>query len=103
MEGSIKVGIAEYAASYGTATIAGPLGDDVAGRLTLTTRKTDGFLRNDYLQDDVVNDFQENAVSARIVFDPTDTLSIDTKIRFSSLNASIVSMQPLNYRSSLGL
>ena len=39
MEGSIKVGIAEYATSYGTATIAGPLGDDVAGRLTLLLGK----------------------------------------------------------------
>ena len=90
MEGSVKVGIAEYATSYGTATIAGPLGDDVAGRLTVTTRKTDGFLRNEYLQDDVVNDFQENAVSARIVFDPTDTLSIDTKIRFSEVSAASI-------------
>ena len=90
MEGSIKVGLAEYATSYGTATIAGPLGDDVAGRLTVTTRKTDGFLRNVYLQDNVVNDFQENAVSGRIVFDPTDTLSIDTKIRFSEVSAASI-------------
>ena len=75
---------------YGTATIAGPLGDDIAGRLTVTSRKTDGFLKNDYLQDDVVNDFQENAVSARIVFDPTDTLSIDTKIRFSEVSAASI-------------
>ena len=90
MEGSIKVGLAEYATSYGTATIAGPLGDDVAGRLTVTTRKTDGFLRNVYLQDNVVNDFQENAVSGRIVFDPTDTLSIDTKIRFSRSQAASI-------------
>ena len=91
MEGSIKVGAAEYGTMYGTATIAGPLGSDVAGRLTVTSRKTDGFLENDYLNDDVVNDYEETAVSGRIVFDPTDTLSIDTKIRYSEVSAASIS------------
>ena len=91
MEGSIKVGAAEYGTVYGTATIAGPLGSDVAGRLTVTSRKTDGFLENVYLNDDVVNDYEETAVSGRIVFDPTDTLSIDTKIRYSEVSAASIS------------
>ena len=91
MEGSIKVGAAEYGTMYGTATIAGPLGSDVAGRLTVTSRKTDGFLENVYLNDDVVNDYEETAVSGRIVFDPTDTLSIDTKIRYSEVSAASIS------------
>ena len=90
MEGSIKVGAAEYGTYYGTATIAGPLGSDVAGRLTVTSRKTDGFLENVYLNDDVVNDYEETAVSGRIVFDPTDTLSIDTKIRYSEVSAASI-------------
>ena len=90
MEGSIKVGAAEYGTMYGTATIAGPLGSDVAGRLTVTSRKTDGFLENVYLNDDVVNDYEETAVSARIVMDPTDTLSIDTKIRYSEVSAASI-------------
>ena len=90
MEGSIKVGAAEYGTVYGTATIAGPLGDDIAGRLTVTSRKTDGFLENIYLNDDVVNDYEETAISGRLVFDPTDTLSIDTKIRFSKVSAASI-------------
>jgi iron complex outermembrane receptor protein len=90
MEGSIKVGAAEYGTMYGTATIAGPLSDNVAGRLTVTSRKTDGFLENVYLNDDVVNDYEENAISGRLVFDPTDTLSIDTKIRFSEVSAASI-------------
>jgi len=90
MEGSIKVGAAEYGTVYGTATIAGPLGSDVAGRLTVTSRKTDGFLENVYLNDDVVNDYEETAISGRLVFDPTDTLSIDTKIRYSEVSAASI-------------
>ena len=91
LEGSIKVGAAEYGTVYGTASIAGPLGSDVAGRLTVTSRKTDGFLENVYLNDDVVNDYEETAISGRIVFDPTDTLSIDTKIRYSKVSAASIS------------
>ncbi len=89
-EGSVKVGGAEYGTYYGTATIAGPLGSDTAGRLTVTHRKTDGFLENVYLNDDVVNDYEETAMSARIVMDPTDTLSIDTKLRFSKVSAASI-------------
>ena len=89
-EGSIKVGAAEYGTLYGTATIAGSLGSDVAGRLTVTSRKTDGFLENVYLNDDVVNDYEETAVSVRIVMDPTDTLSIDTKLRYSEVSAASI-------------
>ena len=89
-EGSIKIGAAEYGTMYGTATIAGPLGSDVAGRLTVTSRKTDGFLENVYLNDDVVNNYEETAVSARIVMDPTDTLSIDTKLRYSEVSAASI-------------
>ncbi|MEL0305824.1 MAG: TonB-dependent receptor plug domain-containing protein, partial [Halieaceae bacterium] len=74
-EGSVKVGAAEYGTYYGTATVAGSLGSDAAGRLTVTHRRTDGFLENVYLKDDVVNDYEETAMSARIVMDPTDTLS----------------------------
>ena len=90
MEGSIKVGAAEYGTYYGTATIAGPLGSDVAGRVTVTHRKTDGFLENIYLNDDVVNDYKETAISTRLVFDPSDTLSIDTKLRYSDVSAASI-------------
>jgi iron complex outermembrane receptor protein len=90
VEGSIKVGAAEYGTYYGTATIAGPLGSDVAGRLTVTHRKTDGFLENIYLNDDVVNDYKETAISTRLVFDPSDTLSIDTKLRYSDVSAASI-------------
>jgi len=56
----------------------------------VTSRKTDGFLENVYLNDDVVNDYEETAISGRLVFDPTDTLSIDTKIRFSEVSAASI-------------
>ena len=38
----------------------------------------------------MVNDYEETAVSARIVLDPTDTLSIDTKLRYSEVSAASI-------------
>ena len=89
-EGSVKVGAAEYNTYYGTATVAGGLGEDVAGRLTFSHRQTDGFLNNVYLRDDVVNDYEESVVSARMVWDASDTMTVDTKLRVSEVSAASI-------------
>lgn len=89
-EGSVKVGAAEYGTYYGTATVAGGLGDDVAGRLTFNYRQTDGFLENVYLRDDVVNDYEETGVSARLFWDVSDTMTVDTKLRVSEVSAASI-------------
>ena len=90
LEGEVKVSAAEYNTYTAMATVAGPLGDNVAGRLTLDHRTTDGFLTNEFLNDDVVNDFKETGISGRLVFDPSDTLSIDTKLRYSEVDAAAI-------------
>ncbi len=91
VEGKIKVSAAENDTYTGMATIAGPLGDSVAGRLTIDHRTTDGFQKNVFLNDNVVDDFEETGVSARLVFDPSDTLSFDTKLRYSEVEAAAIS------------
>ena len=90
-EGSVKVGAAEYGTYYGVATVAGGLGEDVAGRLTVNYRQTDGFLENVYLRDDVVNDYEETGVSGRLVWDVSDTMTVDTKLRVSEVSAASIS------------
>ena len=91
VEGKIKVSAAENSTYTAMGTIAGPLGENVAGRLTVDHRTTDGFQKNVYLNDDVVDDFEETGISARLVFDPSDTLSIDTKLRYSEIEAAAIS------------
>ena len=91
VEGKIKVSAAENSTYTAMATIAGPLGENVAGRLTVDHRTTDGFQKNVYLNDDVVDDFEETGISARLVFDPSDTLTIDTKLRYSEIDAAAIS------------
>ena len=90
-EGKVKVSAAENATYTGLATIAGPLGENVAGRLTLDHRTSDGFQKNVYLNDKVVDDFEETGITARLVFDPSDNLSIDTKLRHSKIEAGAIS------------
>ena len=109
-EGSVKVGAAEYGTYYGMATVAGGLGDDVAGRLTLNYRQTDGFLENVYLRDDVVNDYEETGVSARLVWDVSDTMTVDTKLRVSEVSAASIAFNAafeipffVGYLDSFGL
>ncbi|MDG2461025.1 MAG: TonB-dependent receptor [Luminiphilus sp.] len=89
-EGSVKVGAAEYGTYYGTASVAGGLGEDVAGRVTLSHRQTDGSLNNVYLRDDVVNNYEETSVSARLVWDASDTMTVDTKLRVSEVSAASI-------------
>ncbi|MEH6517102.1 MAG: TonB-dependent receptor [Halioglobus sp.] len=90
-EGKVKVSAAENSTYTAMATIAGPLGENIAGRLTVDHRTTDGFQKNVFLNDNVVDDFEETGISARLVFDPSETLSIDTKLRYSKLDAAAIS------------
>lgn len=89
-EGKVRVSAAQHGTYTAMGTIAGPLGDKVAGRLTVDHRSTDGFLENEFYNDEVVNDFEETGVSLRLVFDPSDTLSIDTKLRYSEVEAGAI-------------
>ncbi|MEH6610179.1 MAG: TonB-dependent receptor [Halioglobus sp.] len=90
-EGKVKVSAAENSTYTAMATIAGPLGENIAGRLTVDHRTTDGFQKNVFLNDNVVDDFEETGISARLVFDPSENLSFDTKLRYSKLEAAAIS------------
>ena len=89
-EGSVKISGAEHGTTTAMATFAGPLGDHSAARVTIDHRKTDGHLTNVYLNDDVVNDYEETGVSARVSFEPNDTTSVDVKLRYSEIDAASI-------------
>ena len=91
VEGKVRVSFAEDNTYTGLAAISGPLGDKVAGRLQADFRSTDGFYSNSFLNDDVVDAAENYSLQGRLVFDPTDTLSIDTKLRYGKAEASAIS------------
>lgn len=90
VEGRVKVTAAEHGTSTFMGTIAGPVGENISGRLTVDHRSSDGDQTNIFLNDDVVNDYEETGISARLVFEPSDTLSIDTKLRYSEVDAASI-------------
>ena len=89
-EAEVRAGFAEDSTYTGLATISGPLGENVAGRLTVDYRTTDGYYYNSFLEDQVVDDAENYAVQARVVFDPSDDLSIDTKVRYGKSEAAAI-------------
>ncbi len=77
----VKMSAAEHGTYTGMITASGALSDTVAGRLTIAHRTTDGFLENVYQNNaNIVNDYEGTDISARLVFEPSDRLSIDTKL-----------------------
>lgn len=92
-EALLRGSYGEYNTATGMFSVAGPLGDSVAGRLTVDYRSTDGFLENTnpaQSDKDIVNDAENYGVSGRLVFDPTDDLSIDTKIRYAEAEGASI-------------
>ena len=89
-EAEVRAGFAEDSTYTGLATVSGPLGEKVAGRLTVDYRTTDGYYYNSFLEDQVVDDAENYAVQARVVFDPSDDLSIDTKLRYGKSEAAAI-------------
>lgn len=90
VEGEVNISFAEDSTYTGLATVAGPLGERVAGRITADYRTTDGFYSNSFLNDSVVDAAENYSVQGRLVFDPTDSLSIDTKLRVGRSEGSAI-------------
>ena len=89
-EAEVRAGFAEDSTYTGLATVSGPLGEKVAGRLTVDYRSTDGFYYNSFLEDQAVDDAENYSVQARLVFDPSEDLSIDTKLRYGKSEAAAI-------------
>lgn len=73
------------------ASASGALTDNAFFRISGDWRQSDGFYRNTY-QDDaaIVDAFESHNINARLVFDPSDDLSIDMKMRYGQIDASSI-------------
>ncbi|MEM8547818.1 MAG: TonB-dependent receptor [Pseudomonadota bacterium] len=90
-EFGVELGFAEFGTITGQATVAGALSPDTLfGRLSVDYRETDGFLTNSFLNDDVVNDYQSDSFSGRLIWQPSDTLTVDTKLRSARVDAAAI-------------
>lgn len=85
-EGFVK-GSAGFDAHYfGQIAFGGPIvKDQLYGRVNFDYRTSDGVYHNAFLRDDVVDDFENYNVDARLVWEPNDRLSVDTKFRYGEV------------------
>ena len=91
LDGALEIGVAEHGTVTAQATIAGPIAaDTLLGRLSVDYRDTDGFLTNSFLNDDVVNNYQSESISGRLIWNPSDAVTIDTKLRYAEVDAASI-------------
>lgn len=91
-EGSIKLSAAEDSTFYTSVSAGGPLVEDKSyWRLNANWRKSDGYYTNSFLNQDVVDDFDNYNINGRLIFNLTDTASLDVKARMGEVDAASIS------------
>ena len=73
--------------------ISGPIiQDQLFGRIHVDYRDTDGFYKNRFLGNSkVVDDFENWNVSGRLLWEPTEDLSVDMKAHYGEVDAASIS------------
>lgn len=91
-EAEIGGGVANNNSYKVNAMVSGPIIEDkLAGRLSISTRETDGFYRNSYLgRDDVVDYLEDKSVRGRAVWTVNDDLEIDFKAGYSEVSGGAI-------------
>ena len=86
----VRVTGAEYGTWSGRAYMAGSLGDTVYASVDIDGRTTDGYLKNTYLNKNVVNDFESTSATARVIFEPSESTTVDVKLRHGQVDAASI-------------
>ena len=94
-EAQIKASFAEDSTQYTSATIGGPIAEDKSYyRLNANWRSSDGYYTNSFLNDDVVDDFDNFNVNGRLIFELSDSATLDLKARYGEVDAASISFNP---------
>ena len=91
-EAKIGGGVANNSAYKVNAMISGPIVEDtLLGRLSISTRETDGFYENDFTnQDDVVDFIEDTSVRTRFIWNVNEDLSFDFRAGYSEVDAGAI-------------
>jgi len=92
LEGEIRGSAGRFETYTTSGYLAGPLIDNqLSGSISFDYRDTDGFFENEFLgQDDVVDRFENWNVYGRLIWEPTDRLSVDAKLRYGEVDAGAI-------------
>lgn len=98
LEGAVRASYAEQNTIEGDAYIAAPLGANLGFVLSGYYRSTDGFYRNTYLDDHVVDDQEQWSLDGRVVWNIGDNTELDLKSRYADFSGASI-----NFNSSFHL
>ena len=88
---SFKGSFANNDSYFASGAVGGALiQDKLFGRLSFDYRTTDGFYHNDFLDSDVVDDFESYNIDGRLVWEPSDRTTVDTRIRYGEVDAAAI-------------
>jgi iron complex outermembrane receptor protein len=89
--GGITASYAEDNSFLIKGSVSGPLSDTVSYRVSADYRSSDGFYRNSFMGDSPTIDSSESYnINGRLVFDPTDQLTVDIKGRYGEIDANSI-------------
>ena len=90
--GKIMVGLGSDNLTKGQAMISGPLiQDQLYGRIAFSHRKTDGQFKNRFTnQSDVINDLEETNVRGRMIWEPSERLTLDATGSYRNVDAGAI-------------
>ena len=90
-EAAIKASAGRDSSYFTQFVVGGPiLADQLAGRVSVDYRHSDGVWHNNFLRDDVVDDFENWNVNGRFVWTPNDRLKADAKVRYGEVDAASI-------------
>ncbi len=91
-EAEVEVSGGSQQTFVGAARLAGPVvEDELYAQIAIDYRDTDGFYTNDFLQRDVVDDYQGFNINGRLVWEPTADTTVDLKARYGEVEAGAIS------------
>jgi len=92
LAGNVKASFAEDDTTLFQGSLGGAIvQDELFFHLSASQRESDGFYNNSFLNDDsAVDRFEDYAFTGRLIWEPTEALSIDVKTRYAEVDASAI-------------
>ena len=90
-ETEIAVGVGNNNSFKVRAVASGPVSDDMAGRIAISTRETDGFYRNSFAGGKGTVDYLEDtSARGRLVWDVSDDLELDFRAGYTDVSGGAI-------------
>lgn len=89
--GNVKVGAGSFGEAKVSATVSGPLGDNLKGSLTYSHRERDGEFENIFTgADDSVDYLEDDTARLRLLWEANENLSLDFKAGLSKVSGGAI-------------